>query len=69
MWEQSSMTSAGQLEALRLLSAWLDTPRRRRPGGRFRRAGGAGGGTMGEVLVLPPGSTPARLDEQLEEAS
>ena len=69
MWEQSLLTSAGQVQALRLLEEWWDSPRRSRtPWGR-RRAAGAVGARMADVLVLPPGYTPAHLDERLAEVS
>jgi hypothetical protein len=64
MWEPSLLTSAVQLEALRLLSERWDA----RLPGRFRRTADAGG-TGADVLVLPPGYTPAHLDERLAEAS
>jgi hypothetical protein len=61
MWEQSM-----QVEALRLLAEWWDSPRRPRvPSGR-RRVVGA---TVADVLVLPPGYRPAHLDERLAEVS
>jgi hypothetical protein len=62
MWEQSLLTSAVQLEALRLLSERWDA----RLPGRFRRTAGA---AVADVLVLPPGYTPAHLDERLAQAS
>jgi hypothetical protein len=62
MSEQSPLTSLAQLEALRLLWEWWDA----RPPGRFRRTAAA---TVTDVLVLPPGYTPAHLDERLAEAS
>ena len=52
MWNQSLLTSAGQVEALRLLSEWWDSSRR------------AAGGAVADVLVLPPGCRPAHLDER-----
>jgi hypothetical protein len=39
MWEQSLLTSSGQVQALRLLSEWWDASRRGRPPRRPRRAG------------------------------
>jgi hypothetical protein len=64
MWEQSM-----QVEALRLLTAWWDSSRpTRAPWGR-RRAEGAAGVTVGDVLVLPAGYRPAHLDERLAEVS
>jgi hypothetical protein len=69
MWEQTMLTSAAQLEALRLLSAWWDAPRGgRRPLGP-RRPAGAARGRVADVLVLPPGYRPAHLDERLAEVS
>ena len=69
MWEQSLLTSAGQVEALRQLSEWWDASRRgRAPRGR-RRVAGAVGATVADVVVLPPGYTPAHLDERLAEVS
>jgi hypothetical protein len=56
MWEQSM-----QMEALRLLSEWWDS-RRTRP--RWSPKLTARGATVADVLVLPPGYTPARLDER-----
>jgi hypothetical protein len=41
MWEQSLLTSVGQVQALRLLSEWWDASRRSRPSWRPRRAVGA----------------------------
>jgi hypothetical protein len=70
MWEQSLLTSAAQLEALRLLSEWWDSSRRdRAPRGRRRAVGGAAGGTVADALVLPPGYRPAHLDERLAKVS
>jgi hypothetical protein len=69
MWEPSLLTSAAQLEALRLLSEWWDSSRRNRaPWGR-RRAVGAAGGTVADALDLPPGYRPAHLDERLAKVS
>jgi hypothetical protein len=69
MWEQSLLTSAGQVEALRQLSEWWDSSRRSRaPWGR-PRAAGAADATVADVVVLPPGYTPAHLDERLAEVS
>jgi hypothetical protein len=66
MWEHSLLTSAAQLEALRLLSEWWDSSRRdRAPWGRRR----AVDGTVADALVLPPGYKPAHLDERLAEVS
>jgi hypothetical protein len=64
MFEPSLLTSALQLEALRLLSEWWDA----RPPGRLRRTANAAG-TVADALVLPPGYRPAHLDERLAEAS
>jgi hypothetical protein len=69
MWDHSLLTSAGQLEALRLLSEWWDSSSRSRAPWTLRRAVGAAGGTVADVLVLPPGYTPAHLDERLAEVS
>ena len=66
MWEQSLLTSAGQVQALHLLSEWWDSSRRSRPPWGRRRAAGA---TVADVLVLPPGYPPAHLDERLAEVS
>lgn len=69
MWEPSLLTSSGQVEALRLLTAWWDSSRQgRAPWGR-RRAVAATGTTVADVLVLPPGHRPAHLDERLAEVS
>ena len=69
MWEQSLLTSSGQVEALRLLSEWWDASRRdRAPWGR-RRAVGATRGTVADELILPPGYRPAHLDERLAEVT
>jgi len=69
MWEQSLLTSAGQVEALRVLSEWWDSSRRAgAPWGR-RRAVSRAGGPAADVLVLPPGYRPAHLDERLAEVS
>jgi hypothetical protein len=69
MWEPSLLTSTGQLEALRLVSEWWASPRRsRRPEGP-RRAGSGGRRPVADTLVLPPGYTPAHLDERLAEVS
>jgi hypothetical protein len=62
MSEQSLLTSLAQLEALRLLWERWDA----RLTGRFRRTAGA---TVADVLDLPPGYTPAHLDERLAEVS
>ena len=64
MWEQSLLTSSGQVEALRLLSEWWDASRRDR-----RRAVAATRGTVADELVLPPGYRPAHLDERLAEVT
>jgi hypothetical protein len=69
MWEQSLLTSSGQVEALRLLSEWWDGSRRSRPPWGRRRNLTARGGTVADVLVLPAGYTPAHLDERLAEVS
>jgi hypothetical protein len=69
MWEQSLLTSAGQVQALHLLSEWWDSSRRSRPPWGRRRAVGAADATVADVLVLPPGYTPAHLDERLAEVS
>jgi hypothetical protein len=66
MWDQSLLTSAGQVEALRLLSEWWDSARRDRAPRRRRRAAG---GAVADVLVLPPGYRPAHLDERLAKVS
>ena len=68
MWEQSLLTSSGQVEALRLVSDWWDSRRSRPPRGR-RRNLTARGATVADVLVLPPGYRPAHLDERLAEVS
>lgn len=65
MWEQSLLTSAGQVQALRLLSEWWDSSRRGRPAWGLRRAGRTAEGTAADVLVLPTGWRPAHLDERL----
>jgi hypothetical protein len=65
MWEQSLLTSAGQVQALRLLSEWWDSSRRGRPALGLRRAGGMAGDRAADVLVLPSGWRPAHLDERL----
>jgi hypothetical protein len=64
MFEPSLLTSAVQLEALRLLSERWDA----RPPGRLRRAANVGG-PVADVLVLPPGYAPAHLDERPAEVS
>jgi hypothetical protein len=63
MWEQSLLTSSGQVQALRLLSEWWDSSRRGRASWRQRRAVGAAGTRAGDVVVLPPGYRPGHLDE------
>lgn len=68
MWEQSLLTSAGQVEALRLLTNWWDSSGRRALRGR-RQAGGAADGRVADVLPLPPGYRPAHLDERLAQVS
>jgi hypothetical protein len=69
MWDQSLLTSGGQVEALRLLSEWWDSSRQGgAPWGR-RRPASATGGTVADVLVLPLGYRPAHLDERLAEVS
>ena len=68
MWEQSMLTSSGQLEALRLLSDWWDSHPSRLARGR-RRNLTARDVTVADVLVLPPGYRPAHLDERLAEVS
>jgi hypothetical protein len=65
MWEL--LASAGQLEALRVLTELWEDARARRSLGRSRRTVDAAGGTVADVLVLPPGYTPAHLDERLAE--
>jgi hypothetical protein len=65
MWEQSLLTSSVQVEALRLLSDWWNSPRRSRSQWGRRQHLAAQGGTAADVLVLPPGYTPAHLDERL----
>jgi hypothetical protein len=67
MWEQSLLTSTGQLEALRLVSEWWDSSRRGRAPWGQRRAVAAGEHPVADVLVLPSGYTPAHLDERLAE--
>ena len=69
MWDQSPLTSSGQVEALRLLSEWWDSSRRVRVAMGRRRAVGAAGGPVADVLVLPPGYRPAHLDERPAEVS
>ncbi len=59
MWEQSM-----QVEALRLLAAWRPAPRWSRAPWTRRRAVWADA-TVADGLVLPPGYTPAHLDERL----
>ena len=49
MWEQSLLTSSGQVEALRLLSDWWDS--RRRPLRGRRRNLTARGATVADVLL------------------
>jgi hypothetical protein len=69
MWDQSLLTAKLQLEALRLLSDWWGSSRRAlTPWGR-RRAVGATGAAVADVLVLPPGYAPAHLNERLAEGS
>jgi hypothetical protein len=65
MWEQSLLTSSGQVEALRLLAEWWDSSRRSRPPWGRRGKLTAPGGTVADVLVLPSGYRPAHLDERL----
>jgi hypothetical protein len=65
MWEQSLLTSSVQVEALHLLSEWWDSSRRSRSPWRRRQNLAAQGGTVADVLVLPPGYTPAHLDKRL----
>jgi hypothetical protein len=69
MWEQSLLTSAGQVEALRLLSEWWDSSRWSGARWGLRRAVGRAGDPAADVLVLPPGYRPAHLDERLAEVS
>jgi hypothetical protein len=69
MWEQSLLTSSGQVEALRFISEWWDSSRRSRSPWGLRRNVAARGATVADVLVLPPGYTPAHLDERLAEVS
>jgi hypothetical protein len=69
MWDQSLLTAKLQLEALRLLSGWWDSSRRARATRGRRRPARATGGTVADVLVLPPGHRPAHLDERLPEVS
>jgi hypothetical protein len=69
MWEQSLLTSSGQVEALRLLSEWWDSSRRSQPPWGRRRTLTGPGGTAADALVLPSGYTPAHLDERLAEVS
>jgi hypothetical protein len=64
MFEPSLLTSALQLEALRLLSERWDA----RPPGRRRRTANHAG-PVADLLVLPPGYAPAHLDERPAEAS
>jgi hypothetical protein len=63
MWEQSLLTSAGQVQALRLLAEWWDSSRRSWPPWGLRQGGGTAGAA--DVLVLPTGWRPAHLDERL----
>jgi hypothetical protein len=65
MWEQSLLTAAGQVEALRLLAEWWDSSRRGRPASGLRRAGGTARGAAADVPVPPTGWRPAHLDERL----
>jgi hypothetical protein len=69
MWEQSLLTSSGQVEALRLLSEWWDAAHRDWAPWDWRRAVRAAGGTVADELVLPPGYRPAHLDERLAEVT
>jgi hypothetical protein len=66
MWDQSPLTSSGQVEALRLLSEWWESSRPVRAPWDRRRAAGA---TVADVLVLPLGYRPAHLDERPAEVS
>ena len=59
MWDQSPLTSSGQVEALRLLSEWWESSRPVPAPWRRRRATGA---TVADALVLPPGHRPAHLE-------
>jgi hypothetical protein len=68
MWEQSLLTSSGQVKALRLLSDWWDS-RRSRPSWGLRWNLAARGATVADVLVLPSGYRPAHLDERLAKVS
>lgn len=68
MWEQSLLTSSGQVEALRLLSDWWDSSRSRPLPARHRNLT-ARGARVADALVLPPGHRPAHLDERLAEVS
>jgi hypothetical protein len=68
MWEQSLLTSSGQVKALRLLSDWWDS-RRSRPSWGLRWNLNARGATVADVLVLPSGYRPAHLDERLAKVS
>ena len=65
MWEQSLLTSAGQVQALRLLSEWWDSSRRGRPAWSLRRSGDTARDMAADALVLPTGWRPAHLDERL----
>ena len=69
MWEQSLLTSSMQVEALRLLSEWLDAFRDRRPPRGRRRRLTARGAPVADVPVLPPGYRPAQLDERPAEVN
>ncbi len=69
MWQSSPLTSAVQLEALRVVSDWWETSRARWPLSGFRRTAVAPGGPAADVLVPPPGYTPVHLDERLAGAS
>jgi hypothetical protein len=69
MWEQSLLTSSGQVGALRLLSEWWDSARRDRASWAQRRTVGAADGSVADVLALPAGYRPAHLDERLAEVS
>ena len=57
MWEQSLLTSSAQVGALRLLSEWWDSSRRR---GRWRLARAQGGpAAKDERPLAVPGPAPA----------
>jgi len=65
MWEQSLLTSAGQVQALRLLAEWWDSSRRSWPPWGLRQGGSTAGAAAADVLGLPTDWRPAHLDERL----